>query len=141
MDLEAGLSQARALRLLGMALVSVVFSGCISYTEKEAEGMPDSDIALIGLTDKTLFIASVDGRKTNFALGTQTEYRLTAGRHRLELRYWVGTTKSLDRKIRDVNLVAGRTYKLTTAPSNTWWDMIIVDTSSGERVDQHVPRR
>ncbi|WP_339439044.1 MULTISPECIES: hypothetical protein [unclassified Pseudomonas] len=100
--------------------------------------MPDSDVARINLTDKSLFIATVDGRKTNFALATQTEYRLTAGRHRLELRRWVGTSISLDRNFREVILVAGRTYKLTTLPANTWWDMIIVDTGTGERVDEHV---
>ncbi|WP_434603615.1 hypothetical protein J3P91_09455 [Pseudomonas sp. Z4-7] len=141
MDLDADMSKASALRALAIALVITVTSGCISYTEKAAEGLPDSDVARIGLTDKSLFIATIDGRKTNFALATQTEYRLTAGRHRLELRYWVGTASSLDRKLRDVDLVAGRLYKLTTAPSDTWWDMIIVDTSTGERVDQHVLRR
>lgn len=141
MDLEAGMSTARALRLFGLALMITLTSGCICYTEKAAEGLPDSDVARIGLTDKSLFIATIDGRKTNFALATQTVYRLTAGRHRLELRHWAGTTVSLDRKFRDVNLVAGRTYKLTTAPSNTWWDMIIVDTSTGARVDEYVPSK
>jgi len=141
MDLDADMLKARALRVLAIALVIAVTSGCISYTEKAAEGLPDSDVARIVLTDKSLFIATVDGRKTNFALATQTEYRLTAGRHRLELRYWVGTASSLDRKLRDVDLVSGHLYKLTTTPSDTWWDMIIVDTSTGERVDQHVPRR
>lgn len=141
MDLNADMLKARALRALAIALVIAVTSGCISYTEKAAEGLPDSDVARIVLTEKSLFIATVDGRKTNFALATQTEYRLTAGRHRLELRYWVGTASSLDRKLRDVDLVSGHLYKLTTAPSDTWWDMIIVDTSTGERVDQHVPRR
>lgn len=128
--------KGRVLWVLGLALVISVTSGCISYTEKAAEGLPDSDVARIGLTDKSLFIATIDGRKTNFALSTQTEYRLTAGRHRLELRNWIGTTASLERKIRDVDFVAGRTYKLTNAPSNTWWDIIIVDTSTGQRVDE-----
>lgn len=137
-DLEAGIWKGRVLRVLGLALVISVTSGCISYTEKAAEGLSDSDVARIGLTDKSLFIATIDGRNTNFALATQTEYRLTAGRHRLELRKWIGTTASLERKIRDVDLVAGRTYKLTTPPANTWWDIIIVDTSTGKRVDQHV---
>jgi hypothetical protein len=138
-DLEAGMWKGRMLRVLGLALVISVTSGCISHTEKAAEGLRDSDVARIGLTDKSLFIATIDGRKTNFALATQTEYRLTAGRHRLELRKWIGTTASLEHKIRDVDFVAGRTYKLTTPPANTWWDIIIVDTSTGERVDQHVP--
>ncbi|MGF6093888.1 hypothetical protein [Pseudomonas sp. 18175] len=130
--------KGRVWRVLGLALVISANSGCVSYTEKAAQGLPDSDVARIGLTDKSLFIATVDGQKTNFAIATQTRYRLTAGRHRLELRYWVGTTGSLERKLRDVNLVAGRTYKLTTAPSNTWWDIIIVDTSTGDRVDERV---
>ncbi|SFP14718.1 hypothetical protein SAMN03159315_02001 [Pseudomonas sp. NFPP28] len=137
-ELEIGMWKGQVLRVLGLALVISVTSGCISYTEKAAEGLPDSDVARIGLTDKSLFIATIDGQKTNFALGTQTEYRLAPGRHRLELRKWIGTTPSLERKIRDVDFVAGRTYKLTNPPANTWWDIIIVDTSTGERVDQHV---
>ena len=32
-------------------------------------------------------------------------------------------------------------WQLTTAPSNTWRDMIIVDTSTGDRVDEHVPSK
>lgn len=49
-----------------------------------------------------------------------------------------GTSISLDRKLRDVNRVSARAYKLKTPFANTWWDMIIVDTGTGERVDGHV---
>ncbi|AKK00038.1 hypothetical protein V3H56_12700 [Pseudomonas sp. MS646] len=126
---------ARGLRILGVATL-LVAAGCKSYTEKAAEGLPNSQTAGIRAIEKTLTIASVDGADTLYALYTQrTEYRLTAGRHRLEIKKWTGT-RATRPIFRDVNLIAGREYGLKSVPSEDWWDFKLEDLETGQRVDR-----
>jgi len=129
---------AQGLRIFGIAALMLVAAGCKSYTEKAAEGLPNSQTAGIRAIEKTLTIASVDGADTLYALYTQrTEYRLTAGPHRLEVKKWTGTQAT--RPIfRDVNLIAGREYGLKSVPSEDWWDFKIEDLETGQRVDRPV---
>lgn len=129
---------AQGLRIFGIAALMLVAAGCKSYTEKAAEGLPNSQTAGIRAIEKTLTIASVDGADTHYALYTQrTEYRLTAGPHRLEVKKWTGTQAT--RPIfRDVNLIAGREYGLKSVPSEDWWDFKIEDLETGQRVDRPV---
>lgn len=128
---------ARGLRILGVATL-LVTAGCKSYTEKAAEGLPNSQTAGIRAIEKTLTIASVDGADTLYALYTQrTEYRLTAGRHRLEVKKWTGT-RATRPIFRDVNLIAGREYGLKSLPSEDWWDFKLEDLETGQRVDSPV---
>jgi len=128
---------ARGLRILGVATL-LVAAGCKSYTEKAAEGLPNSQTAGIRAIEKTLTIASVDGADTLYAVYTQrTEYRLTAGSHRLEVKKWTGT-RATRPIIRDVNLVAGREYGLKSVPSEDWWDFKLEDLETGQRVDTPV---
>jgi len=126
------------LRIFGVAALVLMASGCKSYTEKAAEGLPNSQTAGIRAMEKTLTIASVDGADTLYVLYTQrTEYRLTAGHHRLEVKQWRGTrsTRSI---FRDVNLIAGREYGLKLAPSEHWWDFKLEDLGTGQRIDRPV---
>lgn len=129
---------AQGLRIFGIAALMLVAAGCKSYTEKAAEGLPNSQTAGIRAIEKTLTIASVDGADTLYALYTQrTEYRLTAGSHRLEVKKWTGTQAT--RPIfRDVSLIAGREYGLKSVPSEDWWDFKIEDLETGQRVDRPV---
>ncbi|ROM84831.1 hypothetical protein BK652_09620 [Pseudomonas brassicacearum] len=128
---------ARGLRILGVATL-LVAAGCKSYTEQAAEGLPNAQTAGIRAIEKTLTIASVDGADTLYAVYTQrTEYRLTAGRHRLEVKKWTGT-RATRPIIRDVNLVAGREYGLKSVPSEDWWDFKLEDLETGQRVDTPV---
>ncbi|WP_053151155.1 hypothetical protein [Pseudomonas sp. P97.38] len=128
---------ARGLRILGVATL-LVAAGCKSYTEKAAEGLPNSQTAGIRAIEKTLTIASVDGADTLYAVYTQrTEYRLTAGRHRLEVKKWTGT-RATRPIFRDVNLIAGREYGLKSVPSEGWWDFKLEDLETGQRVDTPV---
>ncbi|MCJ8206866.1 hypothetical protein [Pseudomonas sp. RGM2987] len=129
---------AQGLRFFGIAALMLVAAGCKSYTEKAAEGLPNSQTAGIRAIEKTLTIARVDGADTLYALYTQrTEYRLTAGPHRLEVKKWTGTQAT--RPIfRDVNLIAGREYGLQSVPSEDWWDFKIEDLETGQRVDRPV---
>ncbi|MEJ1227958.1 hypothetical protein V9K90_19420 [Pseudomonas sp. CCNWLW56] len=129
---------ARGLRILGTAALMLAAAGCKSYTEKAAEGLPHSETAGIRTIEKTLTIASVDGADTLYALYTQrTEYRLTAGYHRLEVKKWTGTQAT--RPIfRDVNLIAGREYGLKSVPSEDWWDFKLEDLETGQRVDRPI---
>ncbi|WP_188251357.1 hypothetical protein [Pseudomonas sp. PSB1] len=125
----------RGFKILGFAMVIAMAAGCKSYTEKAAEGLPNSHTAGIRAIEKTLTIASVDGADTLYALYTQrTEYRLSPGNHRLEVKKWTGTraTRSI---FRDVNLKAGREYGLKAVPSEDWWDFRIDDMETGERID------
>ncbi|QBF27141.1 hypothetical protein EXN22_16100 [Pseudomonas tructae] len=123
------------LRMCGVALLLAVAAGCKSYTQKGAEGLPNSATAGIEAIEKTFTIASVDGEDTLYVLYTQrTAYRLTAGPHRLEVKKWMGTRASRP-MFRDVNLVAGREYGMKYVPSEDWWDFKIVDMQTGERVD------
>jgi hypothetical protein len=122
-------------KIFGFALVIATAAGCKSYTEKAAEGLPNSHTAGIRAIEKTLTIASVDGADTLYALYTQrTEYRLSSGNHRLEVKKWTGTraTRSI---FRGVNLKAGREYGLKAVPSEDWWDFRIDDMETGERID------
>ena len=122
-------------KIFGFALVIATAAGCKSYTEKAAEGLPNSHTAGIRAIEKTLTIASVDGADTLYALYTQrTEYRLSSGNHRLEIKKWTGTraTRSI---FRGVNLKAGREYGLKAVPSEDWWDFRIDDMETGERID------
>lgn len=133
-----GMQFARGLRIFGVAALILMASGCKSYTEKAAEGLPNSQTAGIRAIEKTLTIARVDGADTLYALYTQrTEYRLTAGYHRLEVKQWRGTraTRSI---FRDVNLIAGREYGLKSAPSEDWWDFKLEDLETGQRIDRPV---
>ncbi len=128
---------ARGLRILGVATL-LVTAGCKSYTEKAAEGLPNSQTAGIRAIERTLTIASVDGADTLYALYTQrTEYRLTAGHHRLEVKKWTGT-RATRPIFRDVNLIAGREYGLKSVPSEDWWDFKLEDLETGQRVDRPV---
>ncbi|MCP6694629.1 hypothetical protein [Pseudomonas donghuensis] len=128
----------RGLRICGVAMLFAVAAGCKSYTEKGAQGLPNSETAGIRAIEKALTIASVDGEDTLYALYTQrTEYRLTAGPHRLEVKKWTGT-RATRPMFRDVNLVAGREYGMEYVPSEDWWDFKIVDMKTDERVDTPV---
>ncbi|KDN98879.2 MULTISPECIES: hypothetical protein [Pseudomonas] len=119
-------------------MLFAVAAGCKSYTEKGAQGLPNSETAGIRAIEKALTIASVDGEDTLYALYTQrTEYRLTAGPHRLEVKKWTGT-RATRPMFRDVNLVAGREYGMEYVPSEDWWDFKIVDMKTDERVDTPV---
>lgn len=129
---------ARGLRILGTAALMLAAAGCKSYTEKAAEGLPHSETAGIRAIEKTLTIASVDGADTLYALYTQrTEYRLTAGYHRLEVKKWTGTQATWP-IFRDVNLIAGREYGLKSVPSEDWWDFKLEDLETGQRVDRPI---
>ena len=119
-------------------MLFAVAAGCKSYTEKGAQGLPNSETAGIRAIEKALTIASVDGEDTLYALYTQrTEYRLTAGPHRLEVKKWTGT-RATRPMFRDVNLVAGREYGMEYVPSEDWWGFKIVDMKTDERVDTPV---
>ncbi|WP_033045954.1 hypothetical protein [Pseudomonas fluorescens] len=129
---------ARGLRIFGIAALAVMAAGCKSYTEKAAEGLPNAQTAGIRAIEKTLTIASVDGADTLYVLYTQrTEYRLTAGHHRLEVKKWTGT-RATRPIFRDVNLIAGREYGLKSVPSEDWWDFMLEDMETGQRVDKPV---
>jgi hypothetical protein len=77
----------------------------------------------------------VDGVDTWYILYTQrTEYRLTAGPHRLEIKKWTGTqaTRSV---FFDVNLIAGREYGMKYIPLEGWMGRVeVVDMKTNERV-------
>ncbi len=123
------------LRVVGMGMLFAIAAGCKSYTEQAAEGLPNAKTAGIRAIEKTLTIATVDGKDTLYALYTQrTAYRLTAGAHRLEVKKWTGTraTRSISR---DVVLVEGHEYGMKQIPSDDWWDFQIEDMATGERVD------
>lgn len=128
----------RGFSILGFAMIIAMAAGCKSYTEKAAEGLPNSETAGLRAIEKTLTIASVDGADTLYALYTQrTEYRLSPGKHRLEVKKWTGT-RATRPIFRDVYLKAGREYGLKSMPSEDWWDFKIEDMESGERIDTPV---
>lgn len=123
------------LKVYGVALLLAVVGGCTPYTQKGAEALPESRTARIQAIEKTLTIASVDGEDTLYVLYTQrTEYRLTAGPHRLEIKKWTGTQATLSVFI-DVDLVAGRQYGMTYTPLEDWSGRVeIIDLKTNELI-------
>ncbi|WP_110994528.1 hypothetical protein [Pseudomonas sichuanensis] len=125
----------QGLKIFGAVMLLAVAGGCTPYIQKGAEALPESETAGIRAIEKTLTIATVDGVDTWYILYTQrTEYRLTAGPHRLEIKKWTGTqaTRSV---FFDVNLIAGREYGMKYIPLEGWMGRVeVVDMKTNERV-------
>lgn len=125
----------KGFKMFGVAMLLAAATGCTPYIQKEAEFLPASETANIRAIEKTLTIATVDGKDTLYILYTQrTEYRLTAGPHRLEIKKWTGTqaTRSV---FFDVNLIAGGEYGMKFTPLKGWMGIVdVVDLKTNKSV-------
>ncbi|WP_335945382.1 hypothetical protein [Pseudomonas sp. G166] len=118
------------LRFIAMILLCFTLTGCIHYEHKSAEGKPWTEVATIRQFDKHLSIDKIDDDTSLYWLARQTEYRLGAGRHKLSVKYAIGTEYSRPIEM-TVDLVGGRTYGLYGISSMKWWYYEIRDTETG----------
>jgi len=128
-------------KVFAVTVLLALAGGCTPYIQKEAEALPESNTAGIRAIDKTLTIATVDGVDTLYVFYTQrTEYRLTAGPHRLEIRKWMGTQTARP-VFFDVDLIAGREYGMKYIPLEGWGGRIeVVDMETNKSIGTRVPR-
>ncbi|MDU9035892.1 hypothetical protein NHG95_22390 [Pseudomonas corrugata] len=119
------------LRFTVMILFCFTLTGCIHYEHKSAEGKPYLQVATIRQFDKHLSITSIDDDTSLYWLTRQTEYRLGAGRHKLAVRYAIGTGYSSSVEM-TVDLVGGRTYGLYGTSSFKWWRYEVRDLDTGQ---------
>lgn len=128
-------------KIFTVAMLLALAGGCTPYTQKGAEALSASETAAIRAVDKTLTIATVDGVDTLYIVYTQrTDYRLTAGRHRLEIRKWTGTQTTRP-VFFDVDLIAGREYGMKYIPLEGGGGRVeVVDMKTNESVGTPVSR-
>ncbi|MGX4730683.1 hypothetical protein [Pseudomonas corrugata] len=117
-------------RFTAMTLFCFTLTGCIHYEHKSAEGKPWDEVATIRQFDKSLSIAKIDDDTSLYWLARQTEYRLGAGRHKLSVKYAIGTEYSRPVEM-TVDLLGGHTYGLYGTSSMKWWYYEIRDIDTG----------
>ncbi|WP_460159092.1 hypothetical protein [Pseudomonas sp. S1_H07] len=118
------------LRFIAVILFCFTLTGCIHYEHKSAEGKPWDEVATIRQFDKHLSIDKIDDDTSLYWLARQTEYRLGAGRHKLSVKYAIGTGYSRPIEM-TVDLVGGRTYGLYGVSSMKWWYYEVRDVDTG----------
>lgn len=123
------------LRFFAMILSSFMLTGCIHYEHKSAEGKLGSQIATIQQFDKSLTIFKIDDDDTLYWLSRQSEYRLGAGRHTIQVRKFITAQQQSDPIELTVDLVGGRTYGLYGISSLKWWRYEVRDVETGKPAD------
>ncbi|OPG74268.1 hypothetical protein B1219_04130 [Pseudomonas ogarae] len=118
------------LRFVVMTLFCFTLTGCIHYEHKSAEGKTWAEVATIRQFDKHLSIDKIDDDTSLYWLARQTEYRLGAGKHKLSVKYSIGTGYSRPIEM-TVDLVGGRTYGLYGISSMKWWYYEVRDVDTG----------
>ncbi|WP_434572511.1 hypothetical protein J3P88_26270 [Pseudomonas sp. Z3-6] len=94
------------------------------------EGKSWAEVATIRQFDKHLSIDKIDDDTSLYWLARQTEYRLGAGKHKLSVKYAIGTGYSRPIEM-TVDLVGGRTYGLYGISSMKWWYYEVRDVETG----------
>ncbi|MDY7534045.1 hypothetical protein RGV33_20580 [Pseudomonas sp. Bout1] len=122
-------------RFIAMILFSFTLTGCIHYEHKSAEGKSNSEIATIQQFDKSLTIFKIDDDQTLYWLSRQSEYRLGAGRHKIQVRKFITAEQQTAPIEMTVDLVGGRTYGLYGISSLSWWRYEIRDVETGQPAD------
>ena len=123
------------LRFIAIILFSFALTGCIHYEHKSAEGKSSSEIATIQQFDKSLTIFKIDDDQTLYWLSRQSDYRLGAGRHKIQVRKFISAQQQTAPIELTVDLVGGRTYGLYGISSLTWWRYEVRDVETGQPAD------
>lgn len=122
-------------RFIAIIFSSLVLTGCIHYEHKSAAGKASSQVATIQQFDKSLTIFKIDEDQTLYWLSRQNEYRLGAGRHKIQVRKFITAQQQTAPVEMTIDLVGGRTYGLYGISSLNWWNYEVRDVETGQRAN------